>query len=40
MSRAIGDEISQTVGVIPTPFVQKIPLTDKEKFLLLCTDGV
>lgn len=40
MSRSIGDEISQTVGVISVPEIRKHELSSKDKFAIWASDGV
>jgi len=41
MSRALGDTMAHKVGLNGVPDVEKIPLSkDKDKMILLCTDGV
>lgn len=40
MSRAIGDTIGSSVGVIPDPDARIFELTDNDVFFTLCTDGV
>lgn len=40
MSRAIGDSIAQTVGLICDPSVICIDLKDEDEFILICSDGV
>lgn len=40
MSRAFGDTIASSVGVICTPDVSFYQLTQRDSFLLVCSDGV
>ena len=40
MSRTIGDTLAQKIGVVCTPEVNEIPLTEQDLFLLICSDGV
>lgn len=40
MSRSIGDEISQTVGVISVPEVTKHDIVPKDMFCIYASDGV
>jgi len=40
MSRSIGDEISQTVGVISVPEIRDHTVTDKDMFCVYASDGV
>lgn len=40
MSRSIGDEVSQTVGVISVPEVKRHELTRKDEFMLWASDGI
>lgn len=40
MSRAIGDTIGTTVGVIPDPDVSAFTLSSDDMFFTVCTDGV
>jgi len=40
MSRAIGDHIAQTVGVICEPEVNVLNINDNDIFIVLCSDGV
>lgn len=40
MSRAIGDIVGSTVGIIPDPDVRIIELRDADEFLIVSTDGV
>ncbi|CAG9324743.1 unnamed protein product [Blepharisma stoltei] len=39
-SRAIGDSVAQTVGVIPIPEIHDLEITEDFEFLLMCSDGV
>jgi serine/threonine protein phosphatase PrpC len=40
MTRAIGDIVCQSLGVIAEPDIQLIELSNADKFLMLCSDGV
>ena len=40
MARSIGDDIAATVGVYATPEIMSYSLTDKDKFMVLASDGV
>lgn len=40
MTRSFGDLIAASVGVIPTPEVWKRTLDEKDKFMILASDGV
>lgn len=40
MSRSIGDEVSQTVGVISVPEVKRHEITAKDHFIIWASDGV
>lgn len=40
MSRAIGDSVAHSLGVLSEPEVTEIDITDEDEFLLLCSDGV
>lgn len=40
MSRAIGDTIAQSIGLISDPSVMCIDLEDEDEFILICSDGV
>jgi serine/threonine protein phosphatase PrpC len=40
MSRSIGDRVAHSVGVIPDPEVTEITLTEKDKFVVIASDGV
>ena len=40
MTRAIGDIVCQSLGVIAEPDIQLIELNSADKFLMLCSDGV
>ena len=40
MSRALGDVISQQVGVISRPDVFECEISPDDEFLLICSDGV
>ncbi len=40
MTRAIGDVVCQSLGVIPEPDVATINLSPDDKYLLICSDGV
>ena len=40
MSRSLGDNISKQVGVTHEPELIKIKLENKDKFILLASDGV
>jgi serine/threonine protein phosphatase PrpC len=40
MSRAIGDTIAQSIGLISDPAVMCIDLEDEDEFILICSDGV
>lgn len=40
MTRAIGDLVSQSIGVICTPQTLELTLTPEDEFLILCSDGV
>ena len=40
MSRSLGDCLSHTVGVISTPTVHEQELTDKDKVIVIATDGL
>lgn len=40
MSRAIGDEIASSIGVICTPEISEFDLEPTDEFLILCSDGV
>lgn len=40
MSRSVGDEVSQTVGVISVPEIKVQALTDSDRFLLFASDGI
>lgn len=40
ISRALGDHSMKKNGVIPTPSIYKHTITEKDKFLILCSDGV
>ena len=40
MSRALGDSVAGTVGVVPTPELLCLQLTSADKFLVLGSDGV
>lgn len=40
MTRAIGDLVSQSIGVICSPQTSELFLTPDDEFLILCSDGV
>lgn len=40
MSRSIGDDVSQSVGVISVPEIRKHDITDQDKFAIWASDGV
>lgn len=40
MSRSFGDMVAASVGVIPNPEIFKRTLDDKDKFMILASDGV
>ena len=40
MSRSIGDAIAKTLGVIAEPGIFEYNLSSKDKFIILCSDGV
>jgi len=40
MARSIGDDIAATVGVHATPEVRVHHITEKDKFMVICSDGV
>jgi len=40
MSRSIGDEVAQTVGVISDPVIVQYDLTDADLFAVWASDGV
>lgn len=40
MTRAIGDLVSQSIGVICVPQTSEIELTAEDEFIILCSDGV
>lgn len=40
LTRAIGDHSLKKYGVIATPFTNKITLDDKDKFVIIASDGV
>ena len=40
MSRSIGDIFSKTLGVIPDPQIVEYTLSEKSKYMIICSDGV
>ena len=40
MTRVLGDDRMACVGVIPTPTVLDIPVTDNDDFVVLVSDGI
>lgn len=40
MSRSIGDSSGSSLGVISTPICTSLPINNKEKFIVLASDGV
>ena len=40
MSRAIGDVVAQSIGVVCIPDTSEVPITEDDEFLILCSDGV
>lgn len=40
MSRAIGDVVAQSIGIICVPDISEVLLTEEDEFIVLCTDGV
>ena len=40
MSRAIGDSVAHTLGVLSEPEVTELDISEEDEFLILCTDGV
>jgi serine/threonine protein phosphatase PrpC len=40
MSRSIGDEVSQTVGVISVPEIRQYQLTERDQFAIWASDGI
>ena len=40
ITRAFGDFSMKTKGVICEPFINKVVLSESDKFVILCTDGV
>jgi serine/threonine protein phosphatase PrpC len=40
MARSIGDEVSQTVGVISVPEIQTHQFSEKDLFAIFASDGV
>jgi serine/threonine protein phosphatase PrpC len=40
MTRALGDLVSQTIGVICVPQTNEVILTENDEFIVLCSDGV
>ncbi len=40
MTRSFGDNISKSVGVTHKPEMIKVPLSPKDKFILVASDGV
>ena len=40
MSRSIGDVQAKTVGCVPIPGIMECDISDKTKFVVICSDGV
>ena len=40
LTRALGDFSLKKYGVIATPFINRVDLSDNDKFVILCSDGV
>ena len=40
LSRALGDHAMKKYGVICTPYINKHILTEKDKYIVICSDGV
>ena len=40
MSRTIGDALAKTLGLIAEPGIKDYNLSSKDKFLIICSDGV
>ncbi len=40
LTRALGDFSLKNFGVIATPFINRVDLSDNDKFIILCSDGV
>lgn len=40
LSRALGDHAMKKYGVVPTPYIAKHTISEKDRYVVMCSDGV